>query len=899
MVGRRGRGIVPRGSALGVDDSGLLAAKFARPQYPPSLVIRRRLIERLDEGAQGEVTLIMAGPGSGKTLLVAAWAETGRVPGPIAWLSLDGYDNDPAAFWSYLLGALRSTGAIPDDSPLARIVPGPRADEMFVRRIAHAVARLPQPVVLVLEDLHEIDNPQVLQSLGLLLHHPVRQLRLIVTTRDDRAVPLHRLRLENRLLDVRAAELSFTADEAAELLAGHHVRLGPADLRTLLDRTEGWAAGLRLAAMVLSDLHPQAGLDAFTGAERTVASYLAREVLAGQPPEVRRFLLLTSVVDRVCGELADALTGETDGHRTLERLAEGNALVIRLGVQRPWFRYHHLLGDLLRHQLMIDSPEAVRDLHLTAAHWFAQEGAGLHAVGHAVAAQDWPLVGRLVIAMAGARIVSADRRPLMDLLAQVPAQHLSATAGLELSAALLAYDRKDYDAIRGRVVRARELLPHEDADLRRPIEIVARTLEAAVARERGDVFALVEATSGALELLAEIPPAQFPSAPEFRAMALNNSGVGLFWMGHLGAAETRLRSGMMLAESVGVELTQLNAVSHLALLEAEQGGLHDAYGYAQDALKLAEKRGWLSVLQVVPAFLALAMTNLEWNALGDADAALTSGLAAQRSDPEPVQYTALRIAEARILLARGEIDAARIVAERMGWQADAGPLPPLLARWLTEAEAEIELSAGNPSEVIRLIGRVPAAAGPTARMLTFVARAHLALGEPRAAETVLTPLHTSASDVRSAVEAWLVTALVEDALRQNNRSVDAFARAVALAEPHGMRGPFVAVGPSRIAGLLERYQWLTPEEHPFLADLLADSSPARPTSPAGPEMEELTDRELDVLRYLPTMLRNHDIAEQMYVSVNTVKAHLRSLYRKLGVTHRREAVDRARELGLL
>jgi LuxR family transcriptional regulator, maltose regulon positive regulatory protein len=898
MVARRE--VVPLGSAARAGDSGgLFAAKFARPHFPPSVVRRPRLIDRLDEGAQGEVTLITAGPGSGKTLLVAVWVETGQVPGPVAWLSLDGYDNHPAAFWSYLLGALRNTGAVPDDSPLAQMRPGPRVDETFVRRIARAVAELPHPIVLVLEDLHEIDNPQVLQSLAFLLHHPVRQLRLFVTTRDDRAVPLHRPRVRNRLVEVRAEELSFTSDEAADLLAGHNVRLAPADLRTVLDRTEGWAAGLRLAAMVLSARHPKVGLDAFTGTERTVAAYLAREVLAGLPPSVRRFLLLTSVADRVCGELADALTGETDGHRTLERLAGENSLVIRLGQQRPWYRYHRLLGDLLRHQLRLEMPELINDLDLKAAHWFAREGAVLYAVSHAVAAQDWSLVGRLVITMAAARILSVDRRPLMDLLAQVPAQHLSATAGLELVAAVLAFDRKDYAAIPARVARARALLCQEEAELRRPTEIVARALESSVARVRGDVVGLVETESAALELLAEVSPAQFPSALQYRAIALNNAGVGLFWMGRSGPAETQLRSGMVLAESSGVELTQLNAVSHLALLEAERGNLHEANGYVQDALKLGEKRGWLSVLQIVPAFLALAITSLEWNALGDADAAFTSGLAAQRSDPEPVQYTALRVAEARILLARGQVDAARLAAERTGWQTGAGHLPPLLAQWLAVAGAEIELSAGHPDAALRLIGRFQQGVGLSARMLTCVARAHLALGDPRAAETVLTPLHTSAPDLRSAVEAWLVTALVQDALRQNKRSVDAFARAVALAEPQSMRGPFVGVGQSRTTGLLEQYQWLNPERSPLVASLLLDFSAPHRTPASGPETEELTDRELDVLRYLPTMLRNQDIAAQMYVSVNTVKAHLRALYRKLGVTHRREAVDRAREMGLL
>jgi len=426
------------------DPGGLLTAKFARPEYPPSLVIRQRLIDRLNEGARGELTLITAGPGCGKTLLTAVWAELGVVPGPVAWLSLDGYDDNPAAFWSSVLGALLTTGAIADDSPLAQIHPGLWIDETFVLRFARAVAGLPHPVVLVLEDLHEITDPQVLQSLAFLLHHPVRQLRMVVTTRDDRVVPFHRPRLRNQLVEVRSGELSFTAGEAADLLAGYDVRLTAAELTTLLERTEGWAAGLRLAAGVLSDRQSREGLDDFIGTERRVAAYLGREVLARQPTDVRRFLMMTSVADRVCGELADALTGDPGGHQALERLARQNALVVRLGRGRPWFRYHRLLGDLLRHQLRLEMPELVAELHLRAATWFAQEGAGLHALRHAMAAEDWPLVGRLVVAMVGPRTAFADRRALMDLLAQVPAEQLSATAGLELAAALLAYDRKDH-----------------------------------------------------------------------------------------------------------------------------------------------------------------------------------------------------------------------------------------------------------------------------------------------------------------------------------------------------------------------------------------------------------------------------------------------------------------------
>jgi LuxR family maltose regulon positive regulatory protein len=874
----------------------LLAAKFALPQVPRPFVVRQRLMDRLDEGVRGEVTLLTAGPGSGKTSLVAAWAETGRTPGPVAWLSLDGYDNSPAAFWSYLIGALRSTGAVPADNPLASIRPGLRIDEAFVRGIACGIGRLPGPVVLVLEDLHEIDNPQVLSCLAFLLRHPVPQLRLVVTTRDDRTLPLHRARTRNRLTEVRTADLNFTFDEAAELLAGRDVRLAASEIESLVDRTEGWAAGLGLAAMFLTARGSGTGLGGFAGTERTVAEYLVREVLAGQPEEVRRFLLLTSITDRVCGDLADALTGETDGHRTLERLAGENALVTRLGDQRPWFRYHRLLADLLRHQVRLELPEMAQGLHLKAARWFAREDEGLHAVHHAVAAQDWALVGRLVTAMAGARIVTADRRPLMDLLAQVPSHELSATAGLELSAALLAYDRGQYDAIPGRVARARQLLADEDPGLRLPTEIVARTLDGSVARARGDMATLIEATAHTLDLLAEVAPAQLPSAPEYRAIALNNAGVGLFWTGLLGQAETRLRAAMSVAESTGAELTQLNAISHLALVEAEQGVMHEAYAHARGVLHVAEKRGWRSALQIVPAYLALALTNIEWNLLGEAEGAFRKGLAAQRIEPEPVQYRGLRIAEARILLARGEADAARLVVTQLSGQA--GKTPPVLARWLAVTGAEIELAAGDPGAVFRIAGSAgDGRLGP--RLQICLARAHLALGRPEAAEAVLTPVHSSAADVGSAAEAWLVTALVEDSLRQNSRSADAFARAVALAEPQNIRRPFVGIGHARILSLLERYQWLAAEKSEFVAALLAGSGPGHAPLPVEPAIEELTERELDVLRYLPTMLRNSDIAAQMYVSVNTVKAHLRSLYRKLDVTQRRQAVDRARELGLL
>ncbi|MET8148523.1 LuxR C-terminal-related transcriptional regulator [Actinoplanes sp. NPDC049668] len=900
-MGDRGRntrlaGAPPRSAG----PAELLAAKLAVPPLPRAFVPRPRLTDRLTEGAGGEATLVSGGPGTGKTLLVAGWAEGGAAGVPVAWLSLDSYDNDPASFWFYVLAAIRGTGAVPERSPLARMTAGQRTDEPFVRRLAAGIAGLPYPVALVLDDLHEIGNPRILRSLAFLLRHPLGRLRLVITTRADRVPSLHRPRIRAGLTELRAAELDFTREEANGLLAAHDLRLPPAELGALHERTEGWATGLRLAAEFLGAPDRARGARDFSGTEPAVADYLMSEVLGGEPAEVQRFLGHTSIAERVSGELAEALTGQPCGQRVLERLARSNALVTRAGDQPEWFRYHRLLRDLLRYRLRLETPELAADLNRTAAHWFAGVDDGPAAVGHAVAARDWPLVGRLVITVVGARIDSAQRRPLADQLARVPANQLAATVGLALCGALLAHERGEYDAVPAQVARARALNALEDADLRLPAEILARALDAELARARGDMTALTDTTAEALNLLAGVSPAQLPGARHYRATAFTNTGVGLFWTGRLGAAHTRLRSGMAVAQHAGAELTQLDAMAHLALVEAERGLLRDSAGHARGGLALAQG-AWRSAPQAVPAHLALALVNLERHHLVEAAAALENAAAAQRPEPEQVPYLALRALEVRVLLARGELDAARLAARRLEEEADAGRTPTTLARWIALAEADLALAAGEPEKLIRRVRRPGAGARMFPRLWTRVARAHLALDAYEAVEAVLAPIHVSAPDIGSAVEAWLLTALVADGLRQNSRSVDAFSRAVALAEAQEMSGPFVDVGLPRLAAFLERYQWLTPHNSPFVAELLTDAmaEPARPESASAQDSEELTERELDVLRYLPTMLRNQDIAGQMYVSVNTVKAHLRSLYRKLGVTQRREAVDRARELGLL
>ena len=437
----------------------LLAAKLSTPQLPPGLVTRPRLLSRLQAGVLGRVTLLSAGPGWGKTMLAASWATAPETRWPVAWVSLDTDDNVPTAFWSYVLAALRRCGAVPPQNELAELaVADPRHQEEHVRLIARGLAKLPQPVVLVLDDFHHIDNPAVLRGLEALLRYP-SPLRLMLLTRSDPRLPLHRLRVAGELTEVRAADLAFRESEATALFHSAGLDLTADQRRILFDRTEGWPTGLRLAALFAGRPEVDRRIEDFSGDIGTVAEYLIEEVLAAQPSATRRFLLHTSVVERLCADLANALTDRNDGQRLLEQLEQENAFVVAVGPRKRWFRYHPLLADLLRHQLILEDPDLVPSLHRRAAQWFGAHGIAVEAVRHAVQARDWPLVGRLVITHAAPRLVSAEGPALMALLGEIPDNELSATAELGTCAALLRYGARDYAALPSVVARAAHSLP--------------------------------------------------------------------------------------------------------------------------------------------------------------------------------------------------------------------------------------------------------------------------------------------------------------------------------------------------------------------------------------------------------------------------------------------------------
>jgi len=403
----------------------------ARPDAVPSgLVARARLFEMLDEGARGPVTLVSAPPGSGKTTLLRSWLESRTQGTTAAWVDVRMDESDGSRFWGQVLDAIRASGVVSADSPLATLVPSAQAEPAEL--LGHLLAglhRLDAPLLLVLDDVHHLRSAEAVTGLESLLSQAPPTLHVILMSRRDPKLGLHRLRLAGRLSEIRAADLEFTAVEAGELLEGAGLQVQPQEVASLHARTEGWAAGLRLAAMSLARHDSPAEFVAeFAGSERTVADYLLGEVLLSQAPEVRDLLLRTCILDRVNGELADLLTGRSDGARLLHELAEANALVVAVDVARTTYRYHQLLLDLLRLDLRRELPGEIESLHRRAAEWYADHGDAVDAIRHARLAGDWGLASELLGRSWVELLLDGEETTLSRLLEGLPDELASASA---------------------------------------------------------------------------------------------------------------------------------------------------------------------------------------------------------------------------------------------------------------------------------------------------------------------------------------------------------------------------------------------------------------------------------------------------------------------------------------
>jgi LuxR family maltose regulon positive regulatory protein len=882
--------------------TALLATKLTPPRTPLRQVFRPRLIGLLDAGTRQPLTLLSAPAGAGKTALLASWSSAGQPPGPLAWVSLDTGDNEADTFWAHALAALCRSGAVPSDSALRMLGPASASSDSFLPRLVSGLAELPTPVVLVLDDLHDVTDAAVLAGLEFLLRHAPPQLRLVLATRVDPLLPLQRLRVSGQLTQVRAADLAFTVAEVAELLATCEdpPRLSDDDLALLQARTEGWAAGLRLAVLSLEGQpDPHRFVTEFAGDDKSIADYLTGEVLDRQPEELRSFLLRTCIVDELNGDLADALTGGRGGESTLARLERANGFVTTVGWRRSSYRYHQLFAELLRYQLRCQEPDQVDTLHKRAAGWYARHGLAVHAIQQALMARDWRYAADLMAKHGPSIILRGDAATLHELVGRLPVDLVQADPELVLLGAADRVVLGDPDAAAAYLEAASQGAKLLSEERRGRFALLLATVRTALAWQVGDLDRVVVAGEEALALQSRV--GTDGGADDVLAITRSAVGAATLWAGHLDGAELQLREGLAVAVRAGLPSQQFACQSQLALVHAMRAELDEAARCATNAREIAAEQS-PSSMQAAAGHLALAWVSYYRDDLSEASRHADQAAAASGAGWQPM-LLGVAILRARLQRARGDmagaLDKVAAVRRDLGsWRP-----PRALWRWLLLTEAELRSAAGQPQSVSAIRQSLDDSGPSSGGEAVLLARLQLTAGDPAGAAATLASCldgTAPAGFLMVPAEAWLLDAIARDALADHDRAAASLERALGLAEQGGFRRSFLDAGaPAR--SMLARYRQRVPTSWSYLDQLLQASAEAA-QQVAVPEprlIEHLTEREHTVLRYLPSLMTYEEIAADLYVSLNTVKTHAYGIFRKLGVTGRRQAVRSARELHLL
>ena len=865
------------------------------------MVPRPGLFERL--GGAERVVLVSAAAGSGKTFLLRSWIAAEGLDERAAWVSVGRQERDAQAFWLSVLDSLRRTRV--GSGRVRELTAAPDLDgATVVRRLLEDVGSLEERVWLVIDDLHELEADEAIGQVELLLGSAPQQLRFVLSTRRDLRLGLHRLRLEGELTEIRGEDLRFSLEDSRALLQAAGVRLSDGALESLIATTEGWAAGLRLAVLSLArDPDPERLAASFSGRERAVADYLLAEVLERQPEEVTRLLLRTSILERVSGPLADRLTGGSGSERILWALEDAGAFVVSLDAERSWFRYHHLFADLLGLELRRTAPEEVPELHSAAAEWLAAHARPVEAIRHAQAAEDWGLAARLFADTWFGLYLDGRIATAGELRSGFPADMLATDPELAM---LAAADRRAAGSLgeAERYLALAERMSSSVPDERQgrfQVGLVIGRLR--LARDRNDLDAVAEQAQRLLAL-AESPGAIDAGIGDesLRTAALIDLGAAEVWAGQLKAADRHLEEGLEEARRIGRPTLEVQALSHVAILGVIRS---PAMGEqpAREAIELARAHGWEETASpAAAAYVALGTVAL-WRArLAEAEGWLDRAERVLQHFAEPTTAMMLQVTRALLEFARGRHEAA-MTAARAVESIQRG----LATRHLLATRAQARTMAtlvrmGETDLVQRTLDDIDEDVRATTEMRVVQAMLRLAQDDPEDAAAALAPIFAGGSPIDNPhweIQALLLKASAEDALGDTGASSRALERALELAEPDGLLLPFL-LHPT--PDLLERHSRLRTTHASLISEvqnLLAGHAPTARHEDAEPLQEPLSQSELRVLRYLPTNLRSPEIAAELFVSPNTIRTHIRNVYAKLGVHTRAEAVERARELGLL
>jgi LuxR family transcriptional regulator, maltose regulon positive regulatory protein len=882
-------------------DIPILASKITVPDAPDWAVQRPRVSKLIAEGTRCcPLTVVTGAPGAGKTMALALWAAA--EPGPVAWVSLEDLDIRPGVFWSYAVAALRRAGvALP--SAVSAAAPGRTADHVFLLRLASALAAENPPVTLVLDDFHVLTEPLVVDGLDFLLRNVGPSLRVVLCSRMDPPLRLHRYRLAGQLAEIGAGDLAFSIAEAGQLMGQHGITLSVDSLESLTRRTEGWAAGLRLAALAMStDADPDLFVEELIAEDSALTGYMVQEVLSTQPPEVRDMLLSTSILEHVSAEAASELTGNEQAGRILPALAHANAFVQPVG--RGRYRYHTLFAEVLRLKLRHEYPDRMASLHRRAARWYERNGSLIAAVRHARQAGDWQLAASMVIdGLAISEIIEPrGSQSLADEFRGMPysgawtgPQPYLVCAAVELSAARCESSAAALDA-------AEDILDGLPADQEAASRLAAAAIRLTASLRNGDLAAAAMAADRAEVLVSRVPGDKLARHPEIQARVLSSRGAAQLWSGHLDEAARLLDSGAAAATAAGGEYERADCVGHLALVEALRGQLRRAVKLAAQATAAVKTEEGRPAVQHPnsAALVALAWAHLERNELRKAGSRLTQARAALSASPDKLLSAVACLAAATSDLAEGHPKAA---AEMAGKAQCMWSVPPWLEHRLTLVEAHAYAAAGDIRAALAAAER--SGLDDSLEAAVTLARVRVAAGDGKNAKHALAPVLAAGSGApeRVRLQAWLVDARLSYDNGDHARGRRSLGSALRLGEREQLRLPF-AMERTWLRLMLQRDPALARAHRQLLGPGLTSpgSAPASQATMAQVTpviVEQLSEREREVLGYMSGMLTTAEVASEMYISTNTVKAHLKSIYRKLGAAHGREAVRRGRQLGLV
>lgn len=904
--------------------SHLLQTKLHAPRRRTGLVRRSRLTARLRQTPEAALTLVSGPAGFGKTTLLAEWLRKAPSDGLRgAWLSLDGRDNDPVVFWSYVIAALQQACPGVGDAAIALLQSSQPSTEAAIATLVNELEAMADHVVLVLDDYHVIEAPEVQDGMAFLLQHLPQHVHVVVAGRADPALPLARLRARGELVEIRAADLRFTRDETATYLSDvSGLNLSTEDVVALDGRTEGWIAALQLAVLSMQGRDDVSGFIAgFAGDDRHIVDFLVEEVLQRQTDEVRTFLLRTCVLDRLTGPLCDAVTGGRGGKTQLEALERQNLFVMPLDERRSWYRYHHLFADVLRTYLLDEQPDAVADLHVRASRWYEREGDRLEALRHAVAADDLErAAGLMELAMPALRRSrqEATIRTWEDML---PHELVRTRPVLNIGLLGARASGGDFRGLEDRLRDAEQWLDMSQRgaggrDGPNPEEMVVVDTEelallpgtiqmyrAAHALLQNDPAGTMQHARAALRLT---PPGDH--LPRAGAMAL--LGLAAWTTGNLGDAHQAYADSMSIMERAGFASDVLGCALALADLELAQGHLLAAQRTYERGVRHGTDHRGPALRGTADMHVGLSEVYRERNDLGEAKQHLQKSQDLGEHLGLPQNPYRWRVAMARLRQASGDLDGALellVEAERVytgDFSPNVRPIPALKARMLLAKGAIHEAAAWARSCNLTVdddlsylreyehvtLARVLVAqrvtddrADPLGGLFRFVDRLLSAAEHGGRAGSVIeiVLLRTLALQVRGNVP--LAHASLE--------------RALSLAEPEGYVRLFLDEGPPMVSLLkgVAKQSGRTAYVHRLVA--AADRGRSSPSHQG--LVDPLSDRELEVLRLLGTDLDGPDIARELVISLNTVRTHTKHIYTKLGVNNRRAAVRQGRQLNLL